>query len=34
MNHHCKILMKANKLKAIPDWSKAFRTDFLKKAMA
>src|SRR5690349_8028404 len=34
MNHHCEILVKANKLKAIPDWSKAFRTDFLKKAMA
>ena len=27
-------LMKANKLKAIPDWNKAFRKDFLKKAMA
>ena len=27
-------LMKANKIKAVPDWSKAFRKDFLKKAMA
>ena len=34
MNHHCDVLVKANKLKAIPDWSKAFRQDFLKKAMA
>jgi ABC-type nitrate/sulfonate/bicarbonate transport system substrate-binding protein len=34
MTHHAEILMKENKIKAIPDWSKAFRTDFLKKAMA
>jgi NitT/TauT family transport system substrate-binding protein len=27
-------LMKANKIKAMPDWGKAFRKDFLKKAMA
>ena len=27
-------LLKANKLKAMPDWNKAFRKDFLKKAMA
>src|SRR5512135_1076597 len=27
-------LMKTNKIKAIPDWNKAFRKDFLKKAMA
>ncbi len=27
-------LMKANKIKAMPDWNKAFRKDFLKKAMA
>jgi NitT/TauT family transport system substrate-binding protein len=34
MTHHCEVLVKANKLKAVPDWNKAFRTDFLKKAMA
>ena len=34
MTHHAEILLKANKIKAIPDWRKAFRTDFLKKAMA
>src|SRR6186713_3276595 len=34
MTHHCEVLVKSNKLKAIPDWNKAFRTDFLKKAMA
>ena len=34
MTHHCEVLVKANKIKAIPDWNKAFRTDFLKKAMA
>lgn len=34
MTHHSEVLMKANKLKAIPDWNKAFRQDFLKKAMA
>jgi hypothetical protein len=34
MNHHCEVLVKANKLKAIPDWNKAFRTEFIKKAMA
>ena len=28
------ILIEAKKIKAIPDWSKALRTDFLKKAMA
>jgi ABC-type nitrate/sulfonate/bicarbonate transport system substrate-binding protein len=27
-------LMKAKKIKAMPDWGKAFRKDFLKKAMA
>ena len=27
-------LLKANKIKAMPDWNKAFRKDFLKKAMA
>jgi ABC-type nitrate/sulfonate/bicarbonate transport system substrate-binding protein len=34
MTHHSEVLVKANKLKAVPDWNKAFRTDFLKKAMA
>ncbi len=34
MTHHAEVLMKANKLKAVPDWNKAFRKDFLKKAMA
>jgi len=34
MMHHSEILMKANKLKTMPDWNKAFRTEFIKKAMA
>ncbi len=34
MTHHADILLKAHKIKAIPDWNKAFRKDFLKKAMA
>jgi len=34
MKHHAEVLMKANKLKAMPDFSKAFRKEFLKKAMA
>jgi NitT/TauT family transport system substrate-binding protein len=34
MQHHAEVLLKANKIKAIPDWGKAFRKDFLKKAMA
>ena len=34
MTHHSEILVKENKIKAVPDWNKAFRTDFLKKAMA
>ena len=34
MTHHADVLLKANKIKAIPDWGKAFRKDFLKKAMA
>jgi len=28
------VLMHANKLKAMPDFSKAFRKDFMQKAMA
>jgi ABC-type nitrate/sulfonate/bicarbonate transport system substrate-binding protein len=34
MTHHAEVLMKAKKLKAVPDFSKAFREDFMKKAMA
>jgi NitT/TauT family transport system substrate-binding protein len=34
MTHHAEVLVKENKIKAVPDWNKAFRTDFLKKAMA
>ncbi len=34
MQHHAEILLKENKIKAIPNWDKAFRTDFLKKAGA
>ncbi len=34
MTHHAEVLMAANKIKAVPDWNKAFRKDFLKKAMA
>jgi ABC-type nitrate/sulfonate/bicarbonate transport system substrate-binding protein len=33
MEHHADVLLKAKKIKAIPDWNKAFRKDFLKKAM-
>jgi NitT/TauT family transport system substrate-binding protein len=34
MQHHAEVLLKAKKIKAIPDWNKAFRKDFMKKAMA
>jgi ABC-type nitrate/sulfonate/bicarbonate transport system substrate-binding protein len=34
MTRQAEELMKANKIKAMPDWNKAFRKDFLKKAMA
>ncbi len=34
MQHHAEVLLKNKKIKAIPDWSKAFREDFLKKASA
>jgi ABC-type nitrate/sulfonate/bicarbonate transport system substrate-binding protein len=34
MQHHADVLMKAKKLKAVPDWSKCFREDFMKKAQA
>jgi ABC-type nitrate/sulfonate/bicarbonate transport system substrate-binding protein len=33
MKHHADVLLAAKKIKAIPDWTKAFRKDFLKKAM-
>src|SRR5579875_2750162 len=33
MQHHAEILLRAKKIKTIPDWNKAFRKDFLKKAM-
>ena len=34
MQQQAEILLKEKKIDAIPDWSKAFRKDFLKKAMA
>jgi len=34
MQHHAEVLLKAHKIKGIPDWKKAFRKEFLKKAMA
>jgi NitT/TauT family transport system substrate-binding protein len=34
MAHHAEVLMKAKKIKKMPDWSKCFRKDFMKKAMA
>ncbi len=34
MTHHAEILVAAKKIKAVPDWNKAFRQDFLKKAGA
>ena len=34
MQQQSEILLKENKIKAIPDWNKALRTDLLKKAMA
>ena len=34
MQHHAQILLDSKKIKAIPDWDKAFRTDFLKQANA
>ncbi|HEU5018331.1 MAG TPA: ABC transporter substrate-binding protein [Pseudolabrys sp.] len=32
MTHHAEVLIKAHKVKKVPDWSKAFRKDFMKKA--
>jgi NitT/TauT family transport system substrate-binding protein len=34
MQQQSEILLKENKIKALPDWSKALRTDFLKQASA
>ena len=34
MQHHGEILLAEKKIKAIPEWNKAFRTDFLAKASA
>jgi NitT/TauT family transport system substrate-binding protein len=34
MQKQAEILLKENKIKAIPDWNKVMRTEFLKKAMA
>ena len=34
MQQQSEILLKENKIKAMPDWNKALRTEFLKKAMA
>jgi NitT/TauT family transport system substrate-binding protein len=34
MQHHADVLLKAHKIKKAPDWSTAFRKDFLKKAGA
>jgi sulfonate transport system substrate-binding protein len=34
MQRHAESLLKEKKIKAVPDWSKAFRTEFMKKAMA
>jgi hypothetical protein len=34
MQNHAKSLLDAKKIKAIPDWNKALRPDFMKKAMA
>jgi ABC-type nitrate/sulfonate/bicarbonate transport system substrate-binding protein len=34
MEHHAKVLLGEKKIKAIPDWSKAMRPDFMEKARA
>jgi NitT/TauT family transport system substrate-binding protein len=34
MKHHAEVLLKEKKIKAIPDWSKALRTEFMDKARA
>jgi NitT/TauT family transport system substrate-binding protein len=33
MKHHAEVLIAAKKIKAVPDWNKLFRKDFVKKAM-
>jgi NitT/TauT family transport system substrate-binding protein len=34
MTHHAEVLVRTKKLKAVPDFAKAFREDLMKKAMA
>ncbi len=34
MTQQAEVLLKENKIKAMPDWNKVMRTEFLKKAMA
>jgi NitT/TauT family transport system substrate-binding protein len=34
MEHHARVLLAEKKIKAIPDWSKAMRPDFMEKARA
>ena len=34
MTHHSEILVQEKKIKAVPDWKKALRTEFLKQAGA
>jgi hypothetical protein len=34
MQHHAEVLLQAKKIKAVPDWNKALRQEFMKKAMA
>jgi ABC-type nitrate/sulfonate/bicarbonate transport system substrate-binding protein len=34
MQGHAEVLMKAKRIKAMPDWKKAMRPEFMKKAMA
>jgi ABC-type nitrate/sulfonate/bicarbonate transport system substrate-binding protein len=34
MDHHAKVLLDEKKIKAIPDWKKALRPDFMEKARA
>jgi len=34
MEHHAKVLLQEKKIKAIPDWKKALRPDFMEKARA
>jgi NitT/TauT family transport system substrate-binding protein len=34
LTHHAEVLLKAKKIKAIPDWKKALRPEFMEKARA